>query len=64
MTLVTLELGEANAFVAQHHRHHRPVVGHKFSIGAVLGEKIVGVAIIGRPPLARPSRPNGESDDL
>jgi hypothetical protein len=49
MTLVTLELGEANAFVAQRHRHHRPVVGHKFSIGAVLGEKIVGVAIIGRP---------------
>jgi hypothetical protein len=23
-----VDLGEANAFVARHHRHHRPVVGH------------------------------------
>lgn len=46
---VRIELAEANAFVAQHHRHHRPVVGHLFSLGAVLGEKIVGVAIVGRP---------------
>lgn len=44
-----LELAEANAFVAEHHRHHRPVVGHKFSIGAVLFDRVVGVAIIGRP---------------
>mgnify|MGYP003113239227 CR=1 FL=1 len=42
-------LAEANAFVAAHHRHHRPVQGHKFSIGAVRGENIVGVAIVGRP---------------
>ena len=59
MSIVSLELGEANAFVAQHHRHHRPVVGHKFSIGAVMGEKIVGVAIIGRP-VAR-GRDDGET---
>ncbi len=44
-----MDLAEANAFVAEHHRHHRPVVGHKFSIGAALGEKIVGVVIVGRP---------------
>lgn len=44
-----LELAEANAFVAEHHRHHRPVVGHKFSIGAALGDKIVGAVIVGRP---------------
>jgi len=31
------------------HRHHKPVVGHLFSIGAVLGEDLVGVAIVGRP---------------
>lgn len=49
LTLCPLTLAEANAFVAEHHRHHRPVVGHKFSIGAVLGDTIVGVAIIGRP---------------
>ena len=44
---VTLE--EANAFVAEHHRHHKPVPGAKFCIGVSNGEKIVGVAIVGRP---------------
>ena len=42
-------LDEANAFVAEHHRHHKPVVGHLFSIGAILGERVVGVVIVGRP---------------
>lgn len=46
---IRVELGEANAFVAQHHRHHQPVVGHLFSLGAVLGDQVVGVAIVGRP---------------
>jgi hypothetical protein len=46
---VRIELDEANAFVTQFHRHHKPVVGHLFSLGAVLGDKIVGVAIVGRP---------------
>ena len=49
LTVVPLELAEANAFVKQHHRHHRPTVGHKFSLGAAMGDKIVGVSIIGRP---------------
>lgn len=31
---VAIDLAEANAFVERVHRHHRPVVGHKFSIGA------------------------------
>jgi hypothetical protein len=44
-----IELGEANAFVAAHHRHHQPVVGHLFSLAAVAGESIVGVVIVGRP---------------
>lgn len=44
-----VELKDANEFVASLHRHHKPVVGHKFSLGAVLGEKLVGVAIVGRP---------------
>jgi hypothetical protein len=26
-------LAEANAFVEQRHRHHKKVIGHKFSIG-------------------------------
>ena len=46
--LRTVSLEEANEFVARLHRHHRPVVGHKFSLGAVAGE-LVGVAIVGRP---------------
>jgi hypothetical protein len=46
---VRIDLDEANAFVEQHHRHHKPVVGHLFSIGAALDDKIVGVVIVGRP---------------
>lgn len=49
LTIERLELAEANEFVRQHHRHHRPVVGHLFSLGAALDGKIVGVAIVGRP---------------
>lgn len=54
-----IELSEANAFVARYHRHHGPVVGHKFSIGAALDGKIVGVVIVGRP-VAR-MRDDGET---
>lgn len=44
------ELKDANAFVASLHRHHKPVVGHRFSIKAVNEEgAVVGVAIVGRP---------------
>ena len=46
---VRIDLAEANAFVREHHRHHKPVVGHLFSIGATLGDNIVGVVIVGRP---------------
>ena len=30
LTLIPVSLKEANAFVAEHHRHHKPVTGHKF----------------------------------
>lgn len=49
LLLVPTTLKEANAFVAEHHRHSNPTVGHKFSIGAAAGEELVGVAIAGRP---------------
>lgn len=50
LTVCPLPLDEANAFVAQHHRHHQPVIGHKFSIGvADESGEVRGVAIIGRP---------------
>ncbi|HEU4427992.1 MAG TPA: XF1762 family protein [Myxococcota bacterium] len=40
---------EALAFIAQHHRHHGRPVSCLFSVGAALGETVVGVAIVGRP---------------
>lgn len=49
MRAVPISLEEANAFVAARHRHHPPVVGHKFSIGATECDKLVGVVIVGRP---------------
>lgn len=49
LELVPISLKEANEFVKKYHRHHQPVVGHKFSIAASDGENIVGVAIVGRP---------------
>ena len=44
-----ISLKLANKFVAAYHRHNKPVAGHKFSIGLVLNEKLVRVAICGRP---------------
>jgi|SRR6185369_456412 len=49
LRIVPVDLAEANAFVREHHRHHGPVVGHKFSLGVSDGESIRGVAIVGRP---------------
>jgi hypothetical protein len=60
--LVRIQLPEANAFVREHHRHHKPVVGHLFSIGAAKDGKIVGVAIVGRP-VAR-MRDDGETAEV
>lgn len=39
----------ANAFVAAHHRHNLPTRGHRFSIGCLFKDRLVGVAIVGRP---------------
>lgn len=47
--LKPITLKEANEFVKTYHRHHKPTVGHKFSIGVSDGERLCGVAIIGRP---------------
>ena len=47
--LIPLHLRDANRFVAEHHRHHKPVQGHKFSIGLVRNGALIGVAIVGRP---------------
>lgn len=48
--MVPLSLDFANAIVADLHRHHEPVRGHRFSIGALLDRHtIVGACIVGRP---------------
>lgn len=46
--IAPIELAQANAFVSLHHRHHKPTVGHRFSICAVVGSEVRGVAIVGR----------------
>lgn len=50
LTVVPLSLADANEYVEQYHRHHKRVVGHKFSIGVAddAGE-LRGAAIVGRP---------------
>ena len=51
MRVVPLELAEANAVVAAWHRHHKPVVGHRFSLGVIDDDGVVrGAVIVGRPP--------------
>lgn len=44
-----MDLASANDWVSFFHRHHPPVVGHKFSLGAMKDNDIVGVVIVGRP---------------
>ena len=49
LKLIPVSLKAANAFVAEHHRHHKSVTGHKFSLGCMQEGQLVGVAIVGRP---------------
>jgi hypothetical protein len=52
--VIPCELGEANAFVRQHHRHHGPVQGHRFSLAVCTEDEVVrGVAVVGRPTARR-----------
>lgn len=50
LTIIPYLLDDANHFIKQYHRHHGPVVGHKFAL-AVIDEKhkIRGVTTVGRP---------------
>lgn len=48
--IVPVTFGEASTFVADHHRHHGPPIGHKFSLGVATDDGILrGVAMVGRP---------------
>ena len=49
LQLVPITLRDAHAFVAQRHRHHRPSTGGLFAVACSVAERIVGVAVIGRP---------------
>lgn len=53
MKIKPVELRQANEFIAQHHRHHKPVQGHRFSIGVEKNGELVGVATVGRPVARR-----------
>lgn len=44
-----MTLREASAYVEALHRHHKPPQGALFAIGVSDGEKICGVAIVGKP---------------
>ena len=44
-----LTLAQANAYIAEHHRHHKPVQGHRFSLAAIDETGIIGVVVVGRP---------------
>lgn len=49
MEIRPITFNEACEFIKLHHRHHKPTVGHKFSIGVYDAEKLIGVAVCGRP---------------
>lgn len=49
LSLRPVTFREATAFVKQHHRHHKPPIGHKFSVGVQRDGELVGVAMVGRP---------------
>lgn len=50
LTVVPIDLADANHFVTEHHRHNDPMPGAKFSLAASdPAGKIVGVLIAGRP---------------
>lgn len=49
LLVIPISLKKANDFVEELHRHHSKVQGHKFSIGVMEEDKLVGVCIVGRP---------------
>ena len=49
MQIRPVSLKFAQEFVREHHRHNKPPVGHKFSVGLFDGDRCVGVAVAGRP---------------
>lgn len=49
LTIVPLTVREATDYINRMHRHHAASRGAKFCLGASLEDRIVGVAMAGRP---------------
>ena len=49
LTVVPVTFRQACAFIAAHHRHHKPPRGMVFCLGVALDDQLVGVATVGRP---------------
>lgn len=49
LELVPVSFTDARGFIGDHHRHHAPPIGHKFSLGVASDGVLVGVATVGRP---------------
>lgn len=49
LTIKPLTLAQANQIVEILHRHHKPVLSHRFSLGLWNEDLLVGAVIVGRP---------------
>lgn len=49
LQIMPCDFKTAQCFVKDHHRHNKPPVGHKFSIACYDGDRLCGVAMVGRP---------------
>ena len=49
INIVPITFKTACEFISEHHRHHKPTVGCKFCIGVMNEDKLIGVAVCGRP---------------
>lgn len=49
LKIMPCDFRTAQDFVKDHHRHNKPPVGHKFSIACFDGDRLCGVAMVGRP---------------
>ena len=49
LKVIPITLKIANEFITNFHRHNKKVQGCRFCLGAKFNDKLVGVAIVGRP---------------
>lgn len=49
LNLIPISFSDACDYVKKYHRHNKPPVGHKFSIGLENNKELIGVIMVGRP---------------